>query len=92
MSINLKKLVSEAVSIGTALSGAVPVVSNVVQLASLLSKISGDLSSIPADPSTGQPLTLEAAEAHLAVAQQASATQDDSIRQQAEQALHDNNG
>jgi hypothetical protein len=82
----LKKLLAAAADVAGI---AVPIVADVKAAASLLGAIAKDLQNVPLD-ANGQPVTLEAASAHLAASTAASATQDEAIRLQAHAALKDN--
>lgn len=88
--MNLTALAAAAVKVAGIASGAGPVITNVVQLGTLLKQLGADLQASPIDTTTGKPLTLEAAQAHLAAARAASQTQDDTIRTNALAALAEN--
>ncbi len=88
--MDIKALANIALQVAGIASGAGPMVTNVVQLGGLLKQLGSDLSALPNDPTTGQPMTLSAAEAHLAGARAASKTQDDMIRANALAALAEN--
>ncbi len=82
----LKKLIAVAADVAGI---AVPVIGDVKAAAALFTAIAKDLQNVPLD-AAGQPLTLEAAQAHLAASSATSATQDEAIRLQAHAALKDN--
>lgn len=88
--MNLTALANAALAVAGIATGVGPVVTNVVQLGKLLGQLGQDLQAVPNDPATGLPLTLDAAQAHLAAARAASKTQDDTIRQNALDALAEN--
>lgn len=88
--MDLKALATTALGVASAFSGAVPVVGNVLQLAGLLRSLAGNLEAEPTDPATGQPMTLDEATVRLQAAIARSNAQSDTIRQNAEAALAEN--
>jgi ubiquitin len=88
--MNLIALAKAAADVAGIAAGVGPVVSNVAQLGTLLKQLGSDLQAAPIDTTTGKPMTLEAAQAHLAAARAASHTQDDTIRANALKALAEN--
>jgi hypothetical protein len=88
--MKLIELATAAAKVVGILTGAAPVITTVTELAGVLGDLKGHLDALPTDPVTGQPLTLEQAQAHLAGSQSVSQAQDDTIRQTAEQILAEN--
>lgn len=88
--MNLVQLASSAAGVAGAISGAVPIVGNVMQLVAVLKQLGDHLQQVPTDPATGQPMTLDVAQAHLAAKVAQSNAQSDKIRQNAQEALAEN--
>jgi N-acetylmuramic acid 6-phosphate (MurNAc-6-P) etherase len=87
--MDLKKLAQEVGAVAAAITGVAPTITTVVDLVQTLEKVGSDLKSVPLG-TDGQPLTLDAAQAHLASSVAASQRQDQAIRDQANAALAEN--